>query len=466
MPRYSVTPAIGGGTAPIVFGAWDVNAAAQQAGRDQVRVGRLNESGARRPVLFDITRETVVALFGKRGSGKSYTLGVLAEGLCTVQTRTSLGSLTRSRAILLLDTLNVFWSTANPFAGGRDATRFKSELAQLAQWDIEAPELDAEVWLLAGSEPEALPNLYRSLTIATSALTSDDAHDLLALDPSTPSGQLLTDAWTMVRAARPDFAFGDVLTTIEESEELADYYAESTRRAVRQRLRSYSANPAFARTGTPMVDLLRPGRLTILELGDLDDHQRTTISAVLLRQIHRQRQEAATLEKQLTLNTRLTDAQRTTAARRLAELIPPSWILVDEAQSIFPADRTTRATDAFVRFVKEGRNFGLSFALTTQQPSAVDQRILSQVDTVICHQLTVEADITRMRDNMKSALPQEVKAVGRRLDIASWLRSLEPGEALVTNTDFDRAFAIAIRPRVCPHAGSGFVYSAPGTMEP
>ena len=466
MPRYSVAPVIAGGNAPIVFGASDVNASAQEEGRDQVMLGRLNESGARRPVFFDVTRETVVALFGKRGSGKSYTLGVLAEGLCTMEAQTSLGALTRSRALLLLDTLNVFWSTANPFSPTRDAGRFKNELTHLAQWDIDAPELDAEVWLLAGSEPEALPNLYRALTIATSALSADDAHDLLALDGSSPSGQLLADSWTMARHVRPDFDFEDVLATIEESDELRDYYSDSTRRAVRQRLRFYSANPAFARSGTPMTDLLRPGHLAILELGDLDEHQRTTISAVLLRQIHRERQEAATLEKHLTLNTRLTNEQRASGSQRLAQLIPPSWILVDEAQSVFPADRTTRATDAFVRFVKEGRNFGLSFAFTTQQPSAVDQRILSQVDTVICHQLTVEADIARMRDNMKSALPPDIRATGRKLDTAGWLRSMEPGEALVTNTDFDRAFCVEVRPRVCPHAGSGFIYSPLVPTEP
>ena len=466
MPRYSATPVIGGGNTPIVFGASGVDTPARRPDRDQLVLGRLNESGARRPVFFDVTRETVVALFGKRGSGKSYTLGVIAEGLCTSEAQTSLGALTRTRALLLLDTLNVFWSTSIPFDAGRDAHQFPSELDRLSRWGIEAPELDAEVWVLSGSESQALPDLYRALTIETSALSSDDVLDLLALDGTTPTGQLLADAWGIARQARSDFDFSDVLAIVEESEELSNYYSDSTRRAVRQRLRFYSANRAFGRTGTPINALLRPGHLAILELGDLDEHQRTTISAVLLRQIHRQRQEAATLEKQLTLNNRLTADQRAAGRDRLRELIPPSWILVDEAQSVFPADRTTRATDAFVRFVKEGRNFGMSFAFTTQQPSAVDQRILSQVDTVICHQLTVEADITRMRDNMKSALPLEIRTAGRKLDTAGWLRSMEPGEALVTNTDFDRAFCVEIRPRVCPHAGSGFIYSSGTAADP
>ena len=245
MPRYSATPVIGGGNTPIVFGADEVHTPAQQSARDQLVLGRLNESGARRPVFFDVTRETVVALFGKRGSGKSYTLGVIAEGLCTSETQTSLGTVTRTRALLLLDTLNVFWSTSIPFDPARDANRFSTELDRLARWGIEAPGLDAEVWVLAGSESQALPDLYRALTIETSALSSDDVLDLFALDGTTPSGQLLADAWAIARQARSDFNFSDVLAIVETSDELSDYYSESTRRAVRQRLRFYSANRAF-----------------------------------------------------------------------------------------------------------------------------------------------------------------------------------------------------------------------------
>lgn len=459
MPRYTVSPVVGGGSTPVVFGAWDLTSAPAPSTRDQIFIGRLNESGARRPVFFDVTRETVVALFGKRGSGKSYSLGVLAESLCTAEHESSIGVLTRSRAVLLFDTLNVFWSTANPFDEKRDGSRFEKEMRELERWEVHVPELNVMVWVPKGTTSAALPPLYRDFTIAISALSADDTQDLMGLDPAGPSGQLISDALSIAKRVREDFDFEDVLKVVEDSEELGDY-AENTRRAVRQRLRFFASNPVFARDGTPLIELLVPGSLSVMELGELEETQRTTISAVLLRQIHRVRQEAATLEKQLALNTRLTEVQQSAIRDRLNDLVPPSWIMVDEAQTVFPSDRTTRATDAFVRFVKEGRNFGLSFALTTQQPSAVDQRVLSQVDTVICHQLTVEADINRLKDNMKSGLPNEVAVSGRKLDLSGWLRSLDPGEAIVSNSDYDRAFSVEIRPRVCPHAGSGFTYAS------
>ena len=64
--------------------------------------------------------------------------------------------------------------------------------------------------------------------------------------------------------------------------------------------------------------------------------------------------------------------------------------------------------------------------------------------------------MSRMRDNLKSAEPKEVKSGGALLDFMAWLRSLETGTALVTNTEYERSFAVEIRPRITPHGGTGF----------
>lgn len=98
----------------------------------------------------------------------------------------------------------------------------------------------------------------------------------------------------------------------------------------------------------------------------------------------------------------------------------------------------------------------LSFAFTTQQPSAVDQRILAQADTIICHKLTVAGDLQKFRENLKCSEPADVKASGQQLDLAAWIRSLDRGHAIVSNTDSDRLFSVEFRPRVCPHGGTGF----------
>src|SRR5690348_8849129 len=70
-----------------------------------VYLGRLAEAGPLTDVRFDTSMAHVVALFGKRGSGKSYTLGTLLEGLCTHHETSSIAQNAQRTAVLLFDTL-------------------------------------------------------------------------------------------------------------------------------------------------------------------------------------------------------------------------------------------------------------------------------------------------------------------------------------------------------------------------
>ncbi len=86
--------------------------------KDWVYLGRLAEAGPLTDVRFDTDMAHVVALFGKRGSGKSYTLGTLLEGLCTRHTESSIAANPRHSALLLFDTLGVFSMDEHPAEGG------------------------------------------------------------------------------------------------------------------------------------------------------------------------------------------------------------------------------------------------------------------------------------------------------------------------------------------------------------
>jgi hypothetical protein len=108
---------------------------------------------------------------------------------------------------------------------------------------------------------------------------------------------------------------------------------------------------------------------------------------------------------------------------------------------------------AMEKYVREGRNYGLSFVVATQQPTAIDPRILAQVDTLIVHKLTVQGDIDYIRKNIKSSLPEEVKYGNSILNFDELIRSLEVGQALVSNTETDRAFVMDVRPRISVHGG-------------
>ena len=91
-----------------------------------------------------------------------------------------------------------------------------------------------------------------------------------------------------------------------------------------------------------------------------------------------------------------------------------------------PSERRTSAGEMLVRFVREGRNYGLSFMVATQQPTALDRRLLARVDTIIAHKLTVQGDIDYVKRNRKSNLPQEVRYANRELGTQAGFVAADP----------------------------------------
>jgi DNA helicase HerA-like ATPase len=132
-------------------------------------------------------------------------------------------------------------------------------------------------------------------------------------------------------------------------------------------------------------------------------------------------------------------------------------VVLDEAQSFLAPGPRSPARDVFVRLVKEGRNMGLSAVLATQQPSALEQRVLSQVETFLAHQLVTEADIRAVRDNLKSETPDGIQFGSQQLDFSGLLRQLPAGVCLVSaadvNTVVRRAMVVRVRPRATVHGG-------------
>ena len=192
--------------------------------------------------------------------------------------------------------------------------------------------------------------------------------------------------------------------------------------------------------------------MSVIVMNKMSDELRLVVVAAFLRRLIASRVRASEAEKQLTLAS-LTAQEQARLVATMQTAIPPTWVAIDEAQNILPSERATTATNVIVKYVREGRNYGLSFVVATQQPTAVDQRILAQVDTLIAHKLTVQSDIDYIRRNLKSNLPDEVKYGNSVLTLDSLLRGLDVGQALVSNTETDRAFILDVRPRVSVHGG-------------
>ncbi|MBW1998473.1 MAG: DUF87 domain-containing protein [Deltaproteobacteria bacterium] len=465
----------------------------QNEGKEHVFLGRLAEAGQLVRVDYDLSLPHVVAIFGKRGSGKSYTLGSFLEGLCTRGTETTISTISKTRAALLFDTLGIFqWLDVPLSLNSSQKLLHEQALAQRG-WDIQSEPLDVQIWVPRGTTSSS--RQHKEFTINCADFTASDWGYLFGVDIlQDRMGQLLNDSFEKVVnegwsdgsstcPPKPRYAIEDLMECIQKDTELLANYHSETRRAVLQQLSVYWRNPLFqpkrkiptalkwlmekgevsdedlkayeSLEGTSLTSLLKPGRLSVLLLHKMSDELRFVLIVSLIRKIMEARVETSEAEKSLSILPDLTDKERKAIREKIAEGIPPTWVVADEAQNFLPSERKTTATDVLIRLVREGRNFGLSFMLTTQQPSAIDQRILAQVDTLLVHKLTVQGDIEYIRRNLKSAMPEEVKYANSILSFDNLLRSLDIGQAILSNTEADRAFIVNVRPRISVHGGFG-----------
>jgi ABC-type oligopeptide transport system ATPase subunit len=458
MKKFTVKPRFSGRNIVTVGNSSDGAA-------DYLYLGRLAEVGQLTDVRFDVAHPHVVAVFGKRGSGKSYTMGSMLESLCTRSKETSISLIGQNKAILLFDTLGIFqWTDIKLQDAAQTRVRSRQESVWRG-WDIKPESLDVQVWIPQGSRTEATPASHKEFAVRTADFTADDWGYLLDLDIyQDRMGQLLNDAYIKVtlegwqgegrkRQAKPAYSINDLIECIKTDDELLSSYQSETRRAVIQQLTVYLRSPLFQDEGTLLPDLLKPGRLNVLVMNRMSGPLRLVIVSALIRRLLDARTVASEAEKHLAIRADLSAQERAEIEKALASAVPPTWVALDEAQNVLPSERRTTAGEMLIRFVREGRNYGLSFMVATQQPTALDDRLLAQVDTLIAHKLTVQGDIEYVHRNLKSNLPQEITYSNRDLEFAEVLRSLDIGQALVSNTEAERAYLVDIRPRVSVHGG-------------
>lgn len=142
--------------------------------------------------------------------------------------------------------------------------------------------------------------------------------------------------------------------------------------------------------------------------------------------------------------------RRRTIARRKEELgmvgeLPKVWVAIDEAHQFVPSGRSTLAKEVLIRWVKEGRQPGLSLIVASQQPSAIDSEVLSQCDVIIAQKLTNSEDIAALNKLSHDYMGTELKSYIRNLN--------RRGQAVLVDDEEEHVAMIQIRPRRSRHGG-------------
>jgi uncharacterized protein len=439
----------------------------------KVYIGKVAEKGPGRKLFFGGSKEFVSLIIGKRGSGKSYTLGTILEGLATKQNKTSISDHKARRAVLLLDPMGNFWTTAlNVRNDGPKKVR--DQFSLLDGWNCNPEDINVTVWLPAGYRTANDSACIQEFRVHLSDLEVADIADLVGTNLiRDPQGAALSEAYdavtdsgwiddNKVHPPNPNYSFNDLIEYLEflRDRQNGGDHSPVTIRALIRSLKLLSRQAVFSGTGTPLTKLLVPGQLGILMLPHRVGHDlRLVITRLIIRRMLREREEAAQIRQRLDVET--LDATTTQKLENeLKNRIPRSVLAIDEAQELL-GDEGGEAKEALESFCLLGRNYGLSLLLATQRPTtgAISAKVRSQVDLYLIHRLLTQDDIEISLKNLLSMYPNEVMSGDRTLEFPELVRTLEKGQLVVSGSymqaedPLTRLLIANIRPRITVHGG-------------
>lgn len=427
-------------------------------------------------IWLDIGGAHSVYVMGKRRSGKSFTLGVIAEGLVSSQW---VKQANEKQAVLVFDTMNVFL-TMNHSIGEVFGSKSK-EYRELQRWGLATEQLPLKFLFPRGTQAPPEGDQIE-FTIRPSDLRAEDWASLFDVDTySDPIGQLIAELYEKVTvegyrnasgeqvSPNPRYGFRDLLGCLDRSPEL-QRYEPKTIEAVRRRLRAMERLSIFSHTGLNIQQLFVPGRISIILLRDLDHSIRALVTGIVVKQIMQLRSLSDRFERMAEVysakaaankedSTATLEAQKTSEHYLLEakQGLPRGWIIIDEAHNYIPNKGFIASREVLKKYVNEGRNLGLSIVVATQQPSGLDPAIQRNADILVVHSMSMGDDIQAAERMINTYVPDTV-TVDNREKIESrvfeqTIRSLAAGYAIISNDRMNRLFPIKVRPRISFHGG-------------
>ncbi|MBN1281277.1 MAG: ATP-binding protein [Candidatus Thermoplasmatota archaeon] len=374
------------------------------------------------PVYVDCGKPHIILICGKRGYGKSYTIGVLLEELAQVElpVRQKLGT-------LVFDTLGIFWTMQQ---------KNQQEARQLQHWKLSARGYDLRLFV-----PEKHLNEYRSqgvdaeaFSIPVCALSSYHWCQLFGLSQTDPLGIALTRAVCDLQSSGASFSIPDIVRFIHHD----DRCAPVIQAAAENFFSLADSWGIFTPEGVPLSTLIQPGTLSVLDFSLFPGTQVKMVLASLLgEQLFEER-----------VQERRQDERRNMGKTINRTGLPLVWLVMDEAQLFVPLGTTTISKEVFINlWMRQGRQPGLSLILATQRPSALDPEVLSHSDLILCHRLTAQEDIDALSRIRPTYLHGDIKEALKKI-------GEERGVALLIDDTSESSHIIKIRPRRSWHGGA------------
>ncbi|HLL73693.1 MAG TPA: ATP-binding protein [Pyrinomonadaceae bacterium] len=363
------------------------------------------------PVVLSVRDvvSTHLAILASTGAGKSYTAGVIVEEMLMPHNRA---------AVLIVDPHGEYGT-------------------------LTAVEADKRFAADDGYQPEVKIFTPDRVRVRFSSLTEADIKYLLPEGTSEKMLHYLSQAYRKLTASergeRGLWGYHDLRDAVT-SEKYGDEDSRSgggnasSIDALLWRLDNRFDRPGSIFSDTEHIELkelFRPGRCTVLQLSDIEQHEQQVIVATLLRRVNKAR--VATVRGEADPSTD-------------SHLPYPVFTLLEEAHRFAPAGATVVSTNILKQILSEGRKFGVGIGLITQRPGKLDQDVLSQCMTQVIMRIVNPVD--------QDTVAKSVEGAGRQM--LQELPALTKGQAVISGVGVNTPVMCRVRERLTRHGGETF----------
>jgi len=365
-------------------------------------------------VYIDGAKPHVILICGKRGYGKSYTMGTIIEELMMMD-----DDIRKHISVILIDTLGIFWTMHYPN---------RKEKSLVEKWNMKARGFKIRIFSSIENVEEYIKRGIdaKELTIKTSSLNQFHWAHLFNL---SPNDYVLAIIGNAIRNLDEEYSIEDIIEEISENKQID----KRDKEVAKNFLYMASSWKIFGKNGIEIDEMARGGKISIIDASCYPDDVKRVLVSIIAQKI---------FEKNVA--ERKKREENIIDGKDISSTLV--WLAIDEAHIFLPSHKCISKEVLINRWMRQGRQPGVSLLLATQRLASIDKEVLSHADIIISHRLTSYEDIealnrikpTYMRDGMGNF----VKRIGR-----------EKGVAVMVDDDSEKFHIIKIRPRISWHAG-------------
>jgi len=399
-------------------------------GKQYIQMGQT--SSLSNPIYLDVARAHAMLICGKRGGGKSYTMGSIAEGMADLE-----DEIAQNLCFILLDTMGIYWSMK--YANKKDDDLLK-------KWNLEGKGLDVEIYVPGGFynkyKEEGIPVDF-PFYIQPKELSIEDwmaAFKLGSDDDISVGIQIIINK---ALDSNQNFDIDFLIESTKKESRIDD----KVKLAVTNRFENCKTWGIFSKNGTRIKDLLQKGKVIVMDLSPYVAMPggweiKALTLGIIAKKIFIERMLVRKKEELFDIVNKVQLVKK----KKIEDDLPMPWLIVDEAHEFLPSTGTTPASRALMTILKEGRQPGVSLILATQQPGKIHTDAITQSDLVLSHRITASFDLEALD---KIFLSYDSKGSKNLFNMMPRVK----GCAIIMDDKNERLHTMQIKPRITWHGG-------------